>query len=314
MPVETPPEAPSAAAASAAGAARSGTTLFDEAFLKKLEYLHVVSKKVFAGRLRADRRSKKTGSGVEFADHRDYSFGDDFRYIDWSLYGRMDRLLVRMFEEEEDLHIYLAVDRSRSMGVGDKLEHALKITAALAYVGLANLDRVSILPFADSLDRERMPPARGKGRIFKVFEFLRHQKPAGVTDLRRAMGQLVKEQKRRGLVVVVSDLYDANGYADALNELRYQRFEPMVVQVFDQREVRPNLKGDLEIVDCETGEVRPVTVSQRLLDAYAREHARYRAEVEEYCRKSGVPFFSTTTDVPFDDLVLRVFRAGGFLR
>src|SRR5579862_2583248 len=127
---------------------------FDQSFLKKLEYLHVVAKKVFAGRLRAERRSRKTGAGVEFADHRDYAPGDDLRYLDWSVYGRMDRLLLRLFQEEEDLYIYILIDASTSMKVGgavSKLAYAERIAAALAYVGLANLDRVSLLSFADGL-------------------------------------------------------------------------------------------------------------------------------------------------------------------
>src|SRR5579859_7017833 len=113
---------------------------FDEAFLKKLEYLYVVSRKVFSGRMRAERRTRKTGSGVEFADHRNYSVGDDLRYLDWSVYGRMDKLLLRLFEEEEDLHIYLLVDASASMQANGKLDYAMSVAAALAYVGLAKLD------------------------------------------------------------------------------------------------------------------------------------------------------------------------------
>src|SRR5215468_8696574 len=138
--------------------------LFDEGFLKKLEYLAIVSRKVFAGRLRAERRSRKTGAGIEFADHRDYAPGDDIRYLDWNIYGRMDKLLLRLFEEEEDLHVYLLLDASASMRTGrpPKLEYPKKVTAALSYVALANLDRVSILPFGGDEAREPLPPARGK--------------------------------------------------------------------------------------------------------------------------------------------------------
>src|SRR6201999_629727 len=150
---------------------------FDESFLKKLEYLYVVAKKVFVGRIRAERRSRKTGSGVEFADHRNYAAGDDLRYLDWSVYGRLDKLLLRMFEEEEDLHIYLLIDASASMRNHGKLDYAERICAALAYIGLAKLDRISIVPFGGAPDGAgrsdgRLPPARGKAQIFKVFDFL----------------------------------------------------------------------------------------------------------------------------------------------
>jgi uncharacterized protein (DUF58 family) len=289
--------------------------LFDEDFLKKLEYLHVVSRKIFAGRIRAERRTRKTGAGVEFADHRAYAAGDDFRYVDWNLYGRLDRLLLRLFEEEEDLSIYLLLDASRSMTIGDppKIDYARRIAAALCYIGLANLDRVSIVPFSDRL-HDRLPPARGKGRIFKVFEFLRAVEPGGMTRLGAAMTKFVHQTKRRGLAVLVSDLYDPDGYEEGLNVLRYHRFEPFVVQVYDRKEADPPLRGDLTLIDCETGEPREVTISARLLEEYRREHERYCAEIEQFCTSRAVPFFRTHTGVPFDELVLRIFRAGGFLK
>src|SRR5271166_6525032 len=144
--------------------------LFDDEFQRKLEYLALVSRRVFAGRLRAERRTKKSGSGVEFADHRDYQPGDDFRTLDWSVYQRFDKLLVRLYEEEEDLAIYFILDTSASMGFGDgrKLRYGKKVAAALAYVGLANLDRVSIVTTTDQL-AGRMPETRGKARIFKAL-------------------------------------------------------------------------------------------------------------------------------------------------
>ena len=168
--------------------------LFDEKFLKKIEYLRIVSRKVFSGRTRAERRTRKVGSGIEFADYRDYAPGDDLRYVDWNIYSRMDKLVLRLFEEEEDLHIYFLLDASRSMALRrpSKLRYAMQVVAALCYVGLANLDRVSIVTFAGGL-KDRLPPARGKGRIFKVFEFLRGVEPAGETDLTASVKAFVHQ-------------------------------------------------------------------------------------------------------------------------
>src|SRR5262249_24387539 len=162
----------------------------------------------------------------------------DFRYIDWNIYGRMDRLLLRLFEEEEDLSIYMLLDASVSMRIGEptsKLQYAMKLVAALAYVGLANLDRVSIQPFSSEL-HERLPPARGKGRIFKVFEFLRGVEPGGLTRVGPCLERFVQQNRRRGLAVVISDFYDPVGYQEGLNVLRYHRFEPFIIQVFDEKE------------------------------------------------------------------------------
>jgi uncharacterized protein (DUF58 family) len=289
--------------------------LFDESFLKKLEYLYIVSRKVFAGRVRAERRSRKVGSGIEFADHRDYAPGDDVRYLDWNLYGRMDKLLLRLFEEEEDLHIYLLLDTSASMRLGapPKLEYAAKVAAALCYIGLSNLDRVSLVTFADTI-RGRLPPARGKGRIFKVFDFLSQVEPTGTTRVGKAIDAFVRETARPGVAVVISDFYDHEGYAGAFDLLRYHRFEPYAIQVYDEREARPALRGDLMLVDCETGEEREVTVSARLLADYARVHEAWCQAVQDACTTRAIPFFRAQTTAPFDELILTIFRAGGFIK
>jgi uncharacterized protein (DUF58 family) len=289
--------------------------LFDEEFQRKLDYLALVSRRVFAGRLRAERRTKKSGTGVEFADYREYQPGDDFRYLDWNVYQRFDRLLVRLFEEEEDLAIYFILDTSSSMGFGDgkKLLYAKKVCAALAYVGLANLDRVSIVTTSDRV-MERMPETRGKARIFKAFRFLREIAAEGRTDLEDAMKTFVAQHKRRGLAVLVSDLYDPRGFERGINVLRYNKFDAFVVHVIDPAEAKPKLHGDVLVYDCETGDEREVTVTARVLQRFAKTHAQYLAQIERYCATHQVPYVAAGVDVPFDEMILRVFRRGGFLR
>jgi uncharacterized protein (DUF58 family) len=296
--------------------ARSGDDdLFDDDFQRKLDYLALVSKRVFAGRMRAERRTKKTGSGVEFADHRDYQPGDDFRYLDWNVYQRFDRLLLRLFEEEEDLAIYFIVDASTSMGFGDgkKLRYAKRVAAALAYVGLANLDRVSISSTTDKV-LDRMPATRGKARIFKVFRFLRELEPEGQTNLEDALKSFVAQNKRRGLVVLASDLYDPHGFERGINVLRYNKFDPFVVHVVDKEEAKPKLAGDVLLYDCETGDEREVTVTAKVLERFETAYSEYLAEIDRFCSSKQVPYIQADTQVPFDELILRVFRRGGFLR
>ncbi len=289
--------------------------LFNDEFLKKLEYLHMVSRKTFVGTNRADRRMRKIGSGIEFADHRKYSMGDDFRYIDWNVYGRIDKLLLRLFEEEEDLHIYILIDSSKSMLIGEplKLHYAMQMAAALTYIGLANLDRVGIIPFSDIL-HPHLPVARGKKRIFKVFDFLRQIEAGGPTQLETVTKSFIHRYKRKGLAIVISDFYDPQGFEEGINSLRYNGFEPFVLQIYDQREVNPNFHGDLTLVDCETGAAKEITVSKSLLEAYKREHDKYCDELSNYCSSKGIPYFRTHTQIAFDELVLKIFRVGGFLR
>jgi len=288
--------------------------LFDDEFQRRLEYLALVARRVYAGRTRAERRSKKTGSGIEFADHRAYAPGDDFRYLDWNVYQRLGRLLLRLFEEEEDLSVYLLLDASSSMSFGDppKIRYAKKLVAGLAYIALANLDRVSILTFADVM-LDRMAPTRGKNRIFKTFEFLRSIEANGQTGIADAMRTFVAQNKRRGIAVLVSDLYDPAGFEDGINTLRYGRFEPYVLQVFDPVEVRPPLHGDVRLVDNETGESREVTITPRILERYRRAHAAYLERIEGFCTGKQVPYFPVETTVPFDEAILGILRRGGMV-
>ncbi len=293
----------------------SDDDLFDDDFQRKLDYLALVSKRVFAGRMRAERRTKKSGSGVEFADHRDYQPGDDFRYLDWNVYQRFDRLLLRLYEEEEDLAIYFIVDASSSMGFGDgkKLRYAKRVAAALAYVGLANLDRVSIVSTTDKV-LDRMPATRGKARIFKVFRFLKELEPEGQTDLEDALKTFVAQNKRRGLVVLASDLYDPHGFERGINVLRYNKFDPFVVHIVDEAEAKPKLAGDVLLYDCETGDEREVTVTAKVLERFEAAYRGYLDEIDRFCTSKQVPYIRADVNVPFDELILRVFRRGGFLR
>jgi uncharacterized protein (DUF58 family) len=289
--------------------------LFDDDFQRKLDYLALISKRVFAGRMRAERRTKKSGSGVEFADHRDYQAGDDFRYLDWNVYQRFDRLLLRLYEEEEDLAIYFIVDASTSMGASDgkKLRYAKRVAAALAYVGLANLDRVSIVSTTDKVEG-RMPATRGKARIFKVFRFLRELEAEGQTDLEDALKTFVAQNKRRGLVVLASDLYDPHGFERGINVLRYNKFDPFVVHIVDEEDAKPKLAGDVLIYDCETGDEREVTVTAKVLERFEAAYREYLTDIDRFCTSKQVPYIRADVNTSFDELILRVFRRGGFLR
>ena len=288
--------------------------LFDEEFQRKIEYLAIVSRKVFAGRMRAERKTRKSGSGIEFADHRDYVAGDDFRYLDWNVYQRFGRLLLRLFEEEEDLSIYLILDASSSMGFGDgkKLMFAKRAIAALAYIGLANLDRVAISTTTDRV-LTRMPPTRGKQRIFRVFEFLRSTQANGTTDLGQALKVFVSQNKRRGLAVLVSDLFDPAGFEHGINALRFNKFEPFVLHLIDPNDAQPSIRGDVRIYDCETGDEREVTVTPKVLQKYREAYEQYLQDVQGFCTKKQVSYAQADINTPFEEVVLRFLRRGGIV-
>lgn len=298
----------------AAGQSGSDDLSFDETFLRKLEQLAVVAKQVAVHATRGERRTRRAGAGIEFADHRDYAPGDDLRHLDWNLYGRLERPFVRMFDEDEDLPIYVLVDTSASMGYGSppKLPLALRTAAALAYVALGHLDRVALYPAADSLG-QGLGLVRGRAQIYPMLTLLSTLRAQGRTDLGAAVADLVQRHRRRGVVVVVSDFYDPTGYHAALDRLRYGRFEPMVVQITAPDEAAPALRGEVTLTDVETGEERQVTITSAVAAAYRRRYDAYLAALERFCRERAIACVQVTSEVPFDDLVLNMFRSGRLL-
>src|SRR5437588_8202963 len=162
--------------------------LLDPEFLARLEQLELVSRKIFLGRMKGERRSKRKGQSVEFADYRNYVVGDDLRFLDWNLYARLDRLFLRLFLEEEDLHVYLLIDNSLSMSFGSptKLHYAKQVAAALGFIGLVNLDRVVVEAFNDRLVQS-LPPLRGRRSMWRLMEFLQKLEPAGPSDLAKSL-------------------------------------------------------------------------------------------------------------------------------
>jgi uncharacterized protein (DUF58 family) len=290
-------------------------SLFNDEFLKKLEYLSILSKRLFAGQFRAERRAKRRGTGLEFADYRQYVAGDDFRHLDWKAYLRLNRLILRLFEEEEDLPIYIFVDVSQSMTYGDpsKVDYARRVAAALCYIGLSNLDRVHVVAYADKI-RGELAPQRGKGRIFRVFRFLEEVAMGGETNAKDSFKFYCTETRRRGLAVVISDFFDPQGFQSGLDILRHFKHDLFVLHIAAHEEVDPALKGELVLVDSENNVSREVTVTPSLLASYKVEYTRFCTDIESYCSKYQLGYVRTVTDFPFEELVLRVFRQGRFLK
>ena len=287
--------------------------LFGSDFLKKLEYLSIVSKRVFRGSLLAQRRTMQMGGGIEFADHRDYTPGDDFRYIDWNLYARHGELLLKRFQEEEDLHVYFFLDCSRSMGFGKtpKFDFARQICAALAYIALADLDRVSVVAFAGDIIDD-FPLTRGKNQILSLMQFLEKLPCQGtVTNLGRVVSGFVHRSQRRGLALIISDLFDPEGYQKGVDALRHHKYEPHLIQVIDRAEAEPKMLGDLELFDVESDTMQKVTVTERNLRRYREIFQEFQRGIDVYCHRYGLGCTRTTTEIPFDQVILKMMRTAG---
>jgi uncharacterized protein (DUF58 family) len=287
--------------------------LFSSDFLTRLEYLSIISKRVFRGQLLAQRRTLQMGSGIEFSEHREYHTGDDLRYLDWNIYARHGDLLLKRFQEEQDLHVYLLLDCSRSMAFGEpaKFDLARQLVAALAYIALADLDRIGIVACADGVVAE-LPVTRGKARILPAMRFLQDLQTSGEdTNLEKAVQGLLHRGARRGLAVVISDLFDAHGFQKGLDQLRYRNFDVHVIQLHDPEEASPTVLGDAELMDVETGTVRQVTVTERHLKLYKQLFDDHQSAVRNYCHKYGLGCTQSPTTVPFDELIMRMMRQSG---
>jgi uncharacterized protein (DUF58 family) len=289
--------------------------LLDPKFLHRLEQLELVSRKIFLGRMKGERRSKKKGQSVEFADYRNYVIGDDLRHLDWNLFGRLDKLFIRLFMEEEDLHFYVLIDNSLSMDFGtpSKLLYAKQIAAALGFVGLVNLDRVVIEAFNDRLTQS-MPAVRGRRSLWRLMDFLQKIEPAGPSDLKKALRSFSLKCSGKGIVVLLSDLMDKAGYEDALRYLIARNLDIYVIQILSQEEIEPEIVGDLRLTDVEDDDVAEITVSSPLLKRYKQNLAAYRAALHEFCTRRGVTYLFTSNQVPFERLVLGYLRQRGLVR
>ncbi len=293
--------------------------LFDSAFLAKLEQLFLLSKRLFRGDHRAERRSRQSGASLDFADYRNYVLGDDLRSLDWNVYGRLDRLFIKLFEQEQDLHVYFLIDASASMswqpegGPGaamSKLAQACHVSASLAYIALANLDRVDLLWFNEGL-AGGLGLARGKSRFHPVLEFLRRPpRPRGDTRLLASFKAFAQRRRRRGLVFVLSDLFDPAGFQEGLDLLRYERFEIQVLHLLHPAELDPGAAGDLRLTEPEAGRTMDITADESLVRAYRREMESFLAQVARFCQQRGLGYHRALATVPFEELVLRTLRDG----
>jgi uncharacterized protein (DUF58 family) len=289
--------------------------LFSEEFLRQLEHLTMLTRRPVAGHLRGHHRSRRTGTGMIFTDYRPYSPGDDTRNLDWGTYLRLDRLILRLFEEEADLPVYIFLDVSRSMGFGEpsKFDFARKFAAALAYIGLINHDRVSIVAFADGVVQE-MPARRGKTQVWRALHFLENVEANGKTSLQAAFRSFFGSRRTRGLAVLISDFLDREGFEQSFQVIRQFRHDVFAVHIMSPDELDPPIADEVLLVDSEEGSSTRVLVTPELVHAYHDSFQRYCGEIEAFCRTHGWGYLRTSTAAPFEALMLRSLREEGLLR
>lgn len=290
--------------------------LFDEVFLRRLERLAILSRRAMAGQLQGERRSPKRGQSVEFADFRPYAAGDDFRRIDWNAYARLERFFIKLFVEELDLNVHLLVDVSRSMDWGEpnKLHYAVRAAAALGYITLAGLDRVTVTALGGvNGNAGYFPPHRGKQHAMALFTFLQSLTESGHADLAPRLRAYAAAATQPGPLLLFSDLMD-EGWADGLRALAGRGFEISVVHILSPDEVNPPLSGDLKLRDVESGAEVEITADYDLLARYRAGLADWREELRLFCGARGMHYVPVETTLPFDELLFAWLRKQGVLK
>jgi uncharacterized protein (DUF58 family) len=300
---------PQSLADPAEGQKPRGEILFDAEFLQKLERLRLIAKRLSWAGVKGEHPSSRKGFSLEFSDYRRYQMGDDLRYVDWNIYRRLDRLLLKVFTAEEEMNVYILVDTSRSMAEGApaKIDYAKKVAAALGYIGLKNLDRVGGASFSSALHAP-VTAGRGRKQILSLFGFLNHLSCGGETRLGPAIHAFTNLFPHRGLVVIISDLFDPAGWRAALEELANKKYQLLVIHIVDPRELDPNSSGDVMMRDVENGRERRFFIDAQLKRRFHEELAGYLSEIETVCAGRGIDYLRTTTQVPFDEFVLQTLR------
>jgi uncharacterized protein (DUF58 family) len=301
-------------------------SLLTPELLRRLEQFQLLAARRAKSSARGERRSKARGQSVEFADYRNYVAGDDFRRLDWNLFGRLDKLFLKLYEEERELPVRIFLDATESMtfGVPPKFDFARQIAAAVGYVALCGFDRVTVHVFPD-MDSNAASPGlaafsaemaargalravRGRKSAMQYFQNLSQLSARGPADFNEALRRGAMVARQSGVAVVLSDFLDAAGYESGLNALIGRGFHVNAVQILAPEELNPAASGDLRLIDSETGGAQEVTFGKYRLKAYQQSVQNYCQRLRQFCQGRGIRFFSVSSDTSLEQLLLRQLR------
>ena len=291
------------------------TDLLDPEFMNRLDSLDLLSRKIMQGKLQGERRSKRRGQSVEFADHRPYVAGDDLRFVDWNIYGRLEQLFLKLFVEEQDLTVHIVADISASMSFGEPSKELFikKLTAALGYVSLVNNNRVNISLFADGIVGQ-LSNMRGRNYLHKMADFLLTSDCDGVSHFEKTCRQLSSERIGSGINIVLSDFLFKENYDSALRRLIGKYYDLYVIQVLSAQELSPDISGELKLVDIEDTDIAEITVSAALMKYYKRNLNAYCNELKDFCTRRGAVYVLANSADSIESLVLNYLRRIRLLR
>lgn len=279
-------------------------TPFDQDFLKKLDRLALTTRMVVKGGTGGNRKSSHKGSSGEFSDFREYVYGDDFRRIDWNAYARFERLFIKLFMEEQETLVTIFLDCSKSMDWGEphKGNLAKQLGAVFAYLALANFDRVGLAGLSEKLEHQ-LSPFAGKQGFWKALQFIENIPYGGKTKLNAAVQSYSSLGSRRGISIILTDLFSADGYQEALKYLQYQKQEIILIHILAPQELDPQWSGSVRLIDSEVEEPRELTITPRILKAYQKVLKGFLRETQEFCHQRGIHYIPVSTALSLEQVV-----------
>jgi uncharacterized protein (DUF58 family) len=294
---------------------QAGGALLDPGLVRAIERLSITARRALWGQSQGERRINAAGASIEFHDYRQYQPGDDLRYLDWHAYGRLDRLVLRLYLNEVDLLVQILVDASASMAVGEPLKstYALRAAAALGYIGLVGLERVAV-GYVAAGRAAATRPLRGRGGFGELVRFLEGIEFAGATALNATLHVESRRLPRRSRLVLVTDLLDRGGYQDGLLALQAAGHDVFVLHLLAPEELEPPEVGDVRLVDSETGGTEDVTLTRDRIAGYRERTERHFAEAEAFCFRYGMGYVRVSTATSIEDLLFRNLTQGHLLR
>jgi uncharacterized protein (DUF58 family) len=301
--------------------------LFSSDFIRKLEKLKYLTKKALFSGTVGERTIKQKGGRIEFAGHRDYTAGDEPRYIDWNVYARLERLYVKEFASEQNLPIYILLDISTSMTSQvrlahckdetdtPKIEHSRRLALALAYVGLINNQPVQFFTFSETI-QDISSFFESDKKLFEMLAFLRKIKPSGRTNLFSVLTKFDKTTPKRGFIFILSDLFD-NSERDnrsVLARLNQRGFVINIFHIVSKTDALPDFRGIYRLKDSETDEEKSVQVEPETLSLYQDKFLMFSEDWNNFCLRHNIKYFYIPTAMAIEDVILRLLRKGKLLR
>ena len=288
------------------------TSLLSNRDLDRLARLRLNSTRRFTNRARGEHLAAKGGTSTEFCDYRDYSPGDDVRFVDWNIFARIERPYLKQFHHEEELHVAIILDASNSMLFEEKFSVARRIAAALGVVGLRGNEKVSVTIVGQKAPA-RLQPSSGRASMRKVFAFLEECEPGGDLPFDLGIETFLRRHSGRGVAILVSDFLSAADFLRAFNLLNGSGLEIFACQVLAPSEMSPEITGDLRFVDSETQGTLDITSAGDLLALYHEYREGHAARLAELCRQRNGRFVTVSAADAFEDVMFGTLRRRGWL-